>query len=78
MFLNSQRSSNSSLRDVANHPNQVFIICSNNASYMEELHYMYDISIAPPLAPRHGGRARVEEDKFDVVDHNVKELPLMM
>ena len=45
---------------------------------MEELHYMYDIPIAPPPVPRHRGRARAEEDEFDAVDHNVEELPPMM
>lgn len=71
------RSSNSSLRDVANDPNQVFTICSNNASYMEKLHYMYDIPIAPLPIPRHRGCARVEEGEFDAVDHNVEKLPPM-
>ncbi|XP_038879984.1 uncharacterized protein LOC120071680 [Benincasa hispida] len=55
---------------------QLWVICDNQ-SYIEEIHYMYDIPIVPLPDPRRRRPVR-KDDEFDEIAHNVEELPSVM
>ncbi|TYK09816.1 mediator of RNA polymerase II transcription subunit 12-like isoform X1 [Cucumis melo var. makuwa] len=68
------RSNNIRFRNVADDPQHFLNICNDNEQYIENIHYMYDVSIVP--APVQRKRPLVQElDQLEEVDQHVEEVP---